>query len=95
VKVIAINRDGNYIAEVSHRELEQLTDKYFGHLPKLKEGSEFDLGEGYGFRSDIVRACEKMGEAKESFEEVQQRLFDFCKMVSARFGETNEIHSRK
>jgi hypothetical protein len=35
---------GEYIAIVRHEELEKLTSKYHGKLPKLEIGGEMDLG---------------------------------------------------
>lgn len=80
MKVIGECSNG-YIVEVSHTELEKVTDKYYGHLPHLRVGGELDLGQGYDFRYDIRQACKSMVEAMERFGRVQDSLFNFAKVV--------------
>lgn len=79
--VIAKKADG-YICQVSHAELEKLTDNYYGKLKRLDEGSEMNLGAGYDFRADIKRACTDMVDASKSFERSQKSMMSFALMVS-------------
>lgn len=81
MKVIAKNADG-YICQVSHTELEKLTDKYYGKLDRLSEGAEMNLGAGYDFRDDIRRACTDMVGATKQFECSQKSMLAFALMVS-------------
>lgn len=83
MKVIGTGPDGNYICEVTHTELEKLTDKYYGKLDKLKIGDAMDLGAGYNFRDDIKRACSGMTEAMENFERGKNTLHRFAVMVAS------------
>lgn len=79
--VIAKKADG-YICQVSHTELEKLTENYYGKLKKLDEGSEMNLGAGYDFRDDIKRACRDMVEASTQFGRSQKSMLAFAVMVS-------------
>jgi hypothetical protein len=56
MKVIAIKKDGTYVCEVSHAEIEQFMNLYYGNMNKLKEGGELDLTKGYDFYNDTIRA---------------------------------------
>lgn len=58
MKIIGIDEKGNYIASVSHTELEKFFNEYYGKMKNLKPGDEVDLGVGYDFKSDIVRAMD-------------------------------------
>ena len=71
----------NYIAEVSHHELEKSLDKYFGKLKDLAVGQELDLGDGYDFRDDIRQLCRLMIEASEKFGRAQDSLLRFAKLI--------------
>lgn len=90
MKVIGIDGQGNYIATVSHSELEKLSDKYYGKtkLEKLAIGSEFNLGQGYDFRESISRACKEMVNASKQFKDAQSSMLKFSSMViDLPFGE--------
>lgn len=79
--VIGTNDQG-YICQVGHTELEKLTDKYYGNLPKLKVGDAMDLGAGYNFRSDIKSACDGMTTAVKNFDAARMTMTKFAVMVS-------------
>jgi hypothetical protein len=81
MKILGKNADGAYIAILSHAEVEKVVDKYYGHLPKLEAGSEFDLSQGYNFRSDIASACRDMAAAMKTFERSRATLLKFANMV--------------
>ena len=59
MKVIAKISHDKYVCEVSHGELEQFLNKYYGHLSKLNVGDEIELGKGYDFRRDCLDALSK------------------------------------
>jgi len=59
MKVIAKISCDRYVCEVSHEELEQFLNKYYGYLSKLEVGDEVDLGKGYDFRRDCLDALSK------------------------------------
>lgn len=82
MKIIGTVETGLYICQVSHTELEKLTNKYYGNLPKLEVGSTMDLGAGYDFRSDIQTACRNVIEANKSFGQTQDTLLKFAAMVA-------------
>lgn len=82
MKIIGMVENGLYICQVSHTELEKLTDKYYGKLPKLEVGSTMDLGAGYDFRSDIQKVCHNVIEATKSFGQTQHTLLKFAAMVT-------------
>jgi hypothetical protein len=72
---------GEYIAIVRHEELEKLTSKYHGKLPKLEIGGEMDLGAGYNFRSDIRSAFAGMEKAMKDFECARATLIRFADLL--------------
>lgn len=82
MKIIGIGERGEYLATISHSEVEQVFDKYYGNLEKLKVGSEVDLGAGYDYRSSIQSACKEMVDASRQFERSQRMLMQFALMVS-------------
>jgi hypothetical protein len=82
MKIIGMQGE-QYIAVISHTEMEKLTDNYYGKLPKLKVGDDFDLGAGYDFRSDIRNACSSAVDAMKRYESAQGSLFKFAMMVTA------------
>lgn len=84
MKVIGKDERGNYIAVVTHSELQKVCDKYYGReeLKELKIGEEFDLGAGYNFRNQIQSACKAMVDASSRFGECQKALFAFSQMVN-------------
>jgi len=59
MKILGISENGKYIAEVTHTEIEQYLDLYYGHLEKLSVGKEIDLGNGYKHYENTKRALEK------------------------------------
>lgn len=84
MKVIGIADDGEYICQVSHTEIEKLTDKYYGNLAgKLKPGSEMDLGAGYDFRNAIKKACDSLIEAERDFDSARKTIHKFAAMVAS------------
>lgn len=83
MKVIGTGANGAYLCEVSHTELEKLTDKYYGNLKPLKIGDEMNLGAGYDFRASIKESCKGMMDADLSFDRARATLQRFAIMVSA------------
>jgi len=83
MKIIGNVDSRNYLAVVSHTEIEKSLDLYYGNLKQeVKVGSEFALGAGYDFRGDIKSACGKMVEAVAAFEAAQKTMMKFAVMVS-------------
>ena len=70
MKVIAIKRNGTYICEIDHSEIEKFMNQYYGKLTKLKEGDQLDLGKGYSFFNETKRALKKTQEFLESNQEI-------------------------
>jgi hypothetical protein len=58
--------DGEYIAIVSHSEIEKFFDLYYGKQPRLKVGDEINLGKGYDFFKQTIEA---LGTTKKFIEE--------------------------
>ncbi len=56
MKIIGKDENGNYIAQVSHTEIEKFLNEYYGNMGRLKPGEEVDLGLGHDFKQDIERA---------------------------------------
>lgn len=73
----------DYIATVSHSELQKLSNRYYNgsELPYLKIGDVMDLSAGYNFRDDIQRACKRMEEAAKEFHNAQSTMLKFAVMV--------------
>lgn len=86
MKVIGLNEKGEYIAIVTHDELEKCADKYYGKLEKLKIGQDFNIGEGYNFRNQIVDACKTMKAGHEAFVKSSETLTRFATMVAETSG---------
>lgn len=82
MKIIGTTGDGNYIAEVSHTEIEKVFDKYYGNLSRLKAGDDVDLGAGHDYRDCIKRACGDMVDASRQFAHAQSTLMRFSLMIS-------------
>lgn len=82
MRIIGRQSGGDYIATISHTEIEKLAEKYYGKLPALKEGEVFDLGRGYDFRNDIRSACSGMEKAMSQFASAQATLLMFARMVN-------------
>lgn len=83
MKVIGKTQEhgGDYIAIVTHVELEKLTNQYYGNLSALKVGDSMDLGAGYNFRNEIQSACKGMTDASKSFANAQTTMLKFAVMV--------------
>lgn len=74
---------GGYIAEISHREIEKVADRYYSDT-KIKElniGQEYPISQGYDFRGDIRESCQQMTQAMEVFARCQESLRAFAAMV--------------
>ena len=82
MKVIGKGDRDTYLVEVSHTELEKVADKYYGKLPELRVGQEFNIGAGYDFRRDIKSACRGMVDASTSFGTARESLMRFAVMVA-------------
>lgn len=82
MKVIGKADRDTYLVEVSHTELEKVADKYYGKLPELRVGQEFNIGAGYDFRRDIQSACRGMVDASTSFGTARESLMRFAVMVA-------------
>ena len=85
MKVIGKTKEngGDYIAVVSHTELQKLSNRYYGssELEPLKIGGEMDLGAGYNFRNEIQRCCKQMEDATKAFHDAQATMLRFAVMV--------------
>ena len=81
MKVIGLDEKGNYIAVVSHTEVEKLTNKYYGNLKKLEIGESLDLGGGYDFTGQIQSACKGMTDAMKNFNSAQKTMQQFAIMT--------------
>ena len=84
MKIIAEQGNGMFIATVSRTEIEKLHDRYYGReaIPKTSIGSEYDLGAGYDFRSEIKQACKEMVDASARFKRAQDAMIKFSTMVA-------------
>lgn len=96
MKVIATRTDRQYsdtpdvfIAEVSLREIQKLTNKTgYKDFERadverlLKPGMEYDLGAGYDFRSDIVAAVKAMEEAHKKFAAATAVMHRFVALIN-------------
>lgn len=82
MKVLGNGKGDTYLCEISHGELEKLTDQYYGKMKPLKIGDEMDLGAGYDFRADIRDVCRQMTNAETSFARAQNTLRRFAMMVT-------------
>jgi len=69
MKIIGISqgpRDGQYIAIVSHAEIEKFLNIYYGRMENLKVGDEINLGKGYDFFKQTIEA---LGTTKKFIEQ--------------------------
>lgn len=80
MKIIGKNKE-EYIATVSHTELEKMAGKYYGNMKKLDIGDEINCGEGYDFSYEIKKTCEAMESAMKKFEEAKNTMMKFAIMV--------------
>ena len=81
MKVIGM-QDENYIAVISHYELEKAADLYYGKMKRLKVGDEHPIGLGHDFRSEIKGACQQMVAVATRSAAAQKTLLDFALMVA-------------
>lgn len=72
------------IVTVTKEEIEKVFDKYYGKIPseEFNIGKEFDIGNGYNFRSDIKASCQEMQRAMEQFEKARATLCQFALLVN-------------
>lgn len=83
MKVIGKIDHETYLVQVSHSEIEKVTDKYYGGIAKKFEvGDRIDIAAGYDFRSDIRNACDSMLKAMHGFEKSREALTKFAIMVT-------------
>lgn len=82
MKVIGMVNSGTYLCEVTHDELEQSVDLYYGKMKALKVGDTMNLGAGHDFRGDIQHACRGLLEGVSGFSRAQRSLIAFARMVT-------------
>jgi len=82
MKVIGIQDRDNYLAIISHTELEKSANLYYGNMKRLEVGDTVDLGQGYNFSSKIEGVCKDMLDAMKSFEAAKATLMAFAVMVA-------------
>lgn len=90
MKVIGKVNSNVYLCEVTHTELEKLTDKYYGKLSELRVGEELNLGAGYDFRKDIREACDRMTDAHKAFSQSSNTMRKFALMVAKQADSDDE-----
>jgi hypothetical protein len=68
MKIIGIskNHGEEYIAIVSHKEIEKFLNLYYRKRSELKVGEEIDLGKGYDF---FTQTTEALGTTKKFIEQ--------------------------
>lgn len=93
MKIIGMDGSGNYIAVVSHTELEKSADLYYNKLGKLKVGDEYDLAAGYDFRYSIESVCKNMTDTMKRFGDTQKTLFQFAQMINSQSEEKDQAAS--
>jgi len=84
MKIIGITGEhkDEYIAQVSHEELEKFLGVYYGGLHNLKVNDTVDLGRGYNFLKEIKDAFQKTKEFIEGHEKIIKAITEgiaFCK----------------
>lgn len=84
MKIIGIDANGNYIAVVTHTELEKCADKFYGKLEKLRCGDFFDIGAGYDFSDRIAAACKGIQDGHANFLRASETMTRFASMVAER-----------
>lgn len=83
MKVIGMTGERDeYLAIVTHTELEKVADKYYGKMNKLRVGDEIDLGAGYNFADRIHAAATGMSDSIKAFRRAQDTLMEFSIMVA-------------
>lgn len=83
MKIIGVDGKGDYIAVISHSEVEKVVNKYYGKLDKLSAGDDIDLGVGHNFRVDIKKTCESMESAIKQFDAARKSMLQFAVMVAS------------
>lgn len=92
MKVIGLTADrGEYIATVSHDEVEKVMGQYYGKLQPLKVGQAVHLGAGYDYAEAINRACQQMVAANEAFGRARDTLLQFAKFAIAQNAEKKPL----
>lgn len=72
-----------YIAEIGHREIQEVFDKVYGNECKIFDvGAEIDLGKGFEFRNHIKSAYDQMMNAMSAFEKAKNTLLSFAMMLN-------------
>lgn len=62
MKVIGMAKDGVYLCEVTHAEIEKFLNLYYGKMGRMKVSETIDLGKGYDYASQIGDAMRKTQE---------------------------------
>lgn len=87
MKVIGKINSESYICEVSHTEIEKFKNLYYNKLHTLKVGDSLDLGAGYDFYVDTVRALNKTEELISSNKKVVEAILNGITLVGSNKGE--------
>jgi len=82
MKVIAIKDSGTYICEVTHTEIEKHMNLYYNNMPRLREGSAMDLGEGYEFHQKTVAALRETRKFIDENKKVIECILNGVSLVS-------------
>ena len=90
MKVVAIKRDGTYLCEVKHAEIERFMNLYYGKMDKLKEGESLDLSKGYDWYHQTIAALKKTQDFIESNGKMISTIMTGIKMLG-----TNEQTKEK
>ena len=77
MKIIGIskNHGEEYIAIVSHSEIEKFLNLYYGNQPRLKVGQEIDLGKGCDFHTKTLGALSETKKFIEQNKSVIDTIF--------------------
>jgi hypothetical protein len=83
MKVIGIANQFHvkYICEVSHTEIEQFLNTYYGGTKRLEVGAEVDLGKGYDFAKDAKDAMDKTSDLIKSNKKVIEAILNGIQVV--------------
>jgi hypothetical protein len=81
MKVIGLKDKDTYIAEISHKEIEKVFDKFYGKMETIKVGQVIHLDTGYDFSIGIKETCSSMVEASRSFDRNFDLLLRFAHMI--------------
>jgi len=74
----------DYIAKISHSELEKLNNKYYSreNIKKLQIGEKMDLGSGHDFTREIKNVCNEMLNVMQAFDRSKKLLTEFAIMAT-------------